>query len=112
MFYSSEADGLREFLRDKLGSQAIDIGKGWLIFNFSERDMDAHPAGNSEEHGAPPGTPDISFHCDNIKDTVPELKNKDVEFKGDIEDNGYGFVTYFIAPGDFYLQLYQPKYEK
>ena len=34
------------------------------------------------------------------------------EFKGEIEDHGYGFVTYFKVPGDFYLQLYQPKYKK
>jgi hypothetical protein len=28
MFYSSDADGLRIFLRDKLGLKAKDIGQG------------------------------------------------------------------------------------
>ena len=112
MFYSSEPDALRKFLRDKLGFQATDIGEGWLIFNFNEGDMGVHPADPSGEHGAPSGTHDISFYCDNIEETVQDLKNKGVEFKGDIEDHGYGFVTYFKVPGDFYLQLYQPKYEK
>ncbi len=37
---------------------------------------------------------------------------KGVIFRGDIEDHGYALVTHFQVPGDFYLQLYQPKYEK
>ena len=62
--------------------------------------------------GTPSGTHSISFYCDNIEDSVEELKAKGVEFKGDIEDQGFGLVTYFKVPGDFYLQLYQPKYSK
>lgn len=110
MFYSSDAAGLREFLRDKLGFKATDVGGGWLIFDLPEADMGCHPA--DEEHGAPSGTPDISFYCDDIYKTVDELKGKGVKFKGEIEDHGYGFVTQFHVPGDFYVQLYQPKYEK
>lgn len=110
MFYSSEAEALRTFFRDKLGLKANDIGEGWLIFDLPEADLGCHPA--DEEHGASSGTPDISFYCDDIKATVQELKNKGVEFQGDIEDHGYGFVTHFKVPGNFYIQLYQPKYGK
>jgi catechol 2,3-dioxygenase-like lactoylglutathione lyase family enzyme len=110
MFYSSDADGLRLFLRDKLGLAATDIGRGWLIFQLPEADMGCHPADAS--HGAPSGTADISFYCDNIQETVNDLKAKGVEFKGEIEDHGYGFVTHFHAPGDFLIQLYEPKYGK
>ena len=110
MFYSSEPDQLRTFLRDKIGFKATDIGGGWLIFHLPEADMGCHPS--DEKHGAPSGTHDISFYCDNIRQTVEELKEKGVKFKGEIEDHGYGFVTYFEVPGNFYVQLYQPKYEK
>jgi catechol 2,3-dioxygenase-like lactoylglutathione lyase family enzyme len=109
MFYSSDAAGLREFLRDKLGFKANDIGHGWLIFDLPEADMGCHPA--DEEH-APSGTSDISFYCDDIKTTVKELEAKGVRFKGEIEDHGYGFTTEFWMPGDFWAQLYEPKYEK
>jgi catechol 2,3-dioxygenase-like lactoylglutathione lyase family enzyme len=112
MFYSSDPDGLRAFLRDKLGMRANDIGEGWLIFDLPEADMGVHPADASGEEGAMSGTHDISFYCENIHTTVDELKSKGVVFKGEIEDHGYGFVTYFKVPGDFYLQLYQPKYNK
>jgi hypothetical protein len=110
MFYSSDAEGLRLFLRDKLKLKAIDIGDGWLIFDLPEADMGCHPS--DEKHGAPSGTADISFYCDDIESTVKELKENGVIFKGDIEDHGYGLVTFFQAPGDFWIQLYQPRYGK
>lgn len=110
MFYSSDAEGLRTFLRDKLGFKANDIGHGWLIFDLPEADLGCHPA--DEKHGAPSGTADISFYCDDIKKTVAGLKKKGVTFKGKVEDHGYGFVTHFEVPGNFTIQLYQPKYKK
>lgn len=110
MFYSSQAAKLRAFLRDKLGMKATDIGEGWLIFDVPEADMGVHPA--NAKDGAPSGTHDISFYCDDIQKTVQSLKAKGVRFKGKIEDHGYGFVTHFRVPGNFYIQLYQPKYKK
>jgi catechol 2,3-dioxygenase-like lactoylglutathione lyase family enzyme len=108
MFYSSQAEELRAFMRDKLGFKARDIGEGWLIFDIPEADMGCHPA--DESHGAASGTHDISFYCDDIKRTVAELKEKGVKFITEIEDHGYGYVTRFEVPGGFDLQLYQPKY--
>lgn len=110
MFYSSDAVGLREFLRDKLNLKATDVGGGWLIFDLPEADMGCHPADETGKEGATSGTSDISFYCDNIEQTVEELKSKGVTFKGEIEDHGYGLVTHFHVPGDFWIQLYQPKY--
>jgi len=110
MFYSSDAPKLREFLRDKLNLKATDVGDGWLIFDLPEADPGCHPS--DEEHGSLSGTSDISFYCDNIKEAVDGLKTKGVKFKGEIEDHGYGFVTQFYVPGNFTIQLYQPKYQK
>ena len=40
MFYSSEPEALRAFLRDKLGlTSYTDVGEGWLIFDLPEADM-------------------------------------------------------------------------
>jgi hypothetical protein len=110
MFYSSEADELRKFFRDKLGFKSSDIGDGWLIFDLPQADLGCHPA--DPENGAPSGTPDISFYCDDINGTVELLKSKGVKFKGDIRDHGYGFVTHFEVPGGFDVMLYEPKYKK
>jgi predicted enzyme related to lactoylglutathione lyase len=108
MFYSSKADELRAFIRDKIGFPARDVGGGWLIFDLPEADMGCHPA---EAGGPPSGTADISFYCDDINATVEEMKAKGVEFTEEVADHGYGWVTHFEAPGDFRIQLYQPKYK-
>jgi catechol 2,3-dioxygenase-like lactoylglutathione lyase family enzyme len=110
MFYTSEPEALRAFLRDKLGFPATDVGGGWLIFDLPEADMGCHPVEKGE--GVPSGTPDISFYCDDIERTVAELKAKGVEFTGPVVDRGYGLVTFFKVPGNFEVQLYQPRYSK
>lgn len=109
MFYSSQPEALRTFLKDKLGLAGSDVGGGWLIFDAPEADLGVHPT----EGGKPrSGTADISFYCDDIARTVAELKARGVEFTEEVQDHGYGLVTFFRVPGDFTVQLYQPKYAK
>ncbi len=111
MFYTSEPEALRAFLRDKLGFPATDVGDGWLIFDLPEADMGCHPT-ETEGGQVPSGTADISFYCDDIEQTVAELSARGVEFTSPVADHGYGFVTQLKAPGGFTIGLYQPKYEK
>ncbi len=108
MFYSADADELRAFLRDKLGMPGVDVGDGWLIFDPPEADLGVHPT-----EGQPAsGTADVSFYCDDIHQTVSDLSERGVEFTQEVEDRGYGLVTFFRVPGGFQVQLYQPKYQK
>ena len=109
MFYSSQADDLRAFLRDKLGLAGTDVGDGWLIFDAPEADLGVHP---TDAQGPPSGTADVSFYCDDIRATVRELRERGVEFTREVEDHGYGLVTYFRVPGGFEVQLYEPRYAK
>jgi predicted enzyme related to lactoylglutathione lyase len=109
MFYSSQAHELRAFLRDKLGLKGTNVGDGWLIFDAPEADLGVHPTEGEEVRS---GTADISFYCDDIYETVRELRSRGVEFTGEVEDHGYGLVTHFKVPGGFAIQLYQPKYVK
>ena len=110
MFYTSRPAELRSFLRDKLGLPATDVGDGWLIFDLPEADMGCHPADATD--GAPSGTHAISVYCDDIRATVAELKGRGVEFVDEVVDAGYGLVTHFKVPGEFEVQLYEPKYVK
>jgi catechol 2,3-dioxygenase-like lactoylglutathione lyase family enzyme len=104
MFYTSKPEEARAFLRDTLGFPHVDVGDGWLIFDLPEADMGCHPA-CSPKH-------EISFYCDDIEQTVRDLKAKGVEFTRPITDQGYGLVTAFKIPGDVEVDLYQPKYDK
>jgi predicted enzyme related to lactoylglutathione lyase len=110
MFYSSEPAALRTFLRDKLQFPFTDVGDGWLIFDLPAADMGCHPA--DPANGAASGRHDISFFCDDIRQTVAELKQRGVEFTDEIADHGYGLVTHFRMPGGMEIQLYQPRYVK
>jgi glyoxalase/bleomycin resistance protein/dioxygenase superfamily protein len=110
LFYSSDPDGMRAFIRDKLQFPATDTGGGWLIFGLPEADIGVHPVDASNE--PPAGTHDVSFYCDDIHATVAALRQRGVEFKTDPADHGYGFVTYFTMPGGVEVQLYEPKYQK
>ncbi|HEV3025699.1 MAG TPA: VOC family protein [Pirellulales bacterium] len=111
MFYSSEPDALRTFLRETLRLPYTDVGQGWLIFDLPEADMGCHPS-DPAQGGSPSGTQNISFYCDDIHKSVAELKARGVEFTHEIADHGYGLVTFFKVPGGFDVQLYQPRYEK
>jgi catechol 2,3-dioxygenase-like lactoylglutathione lyase family enzyme len=110
MFYSSEPEALRAFIRDKLKFSFTDVGEGWLIFDLPEAEMGCHPADPAK--GAPSGTHDISFYCDDVAKTMAELKGRGVKFTDPIADHGYGLVTYFKMPGGLKVQLYQPRYVK
>ena len=110
MFYSSEPEALRAFVRDKLRFPYTDVGEGWLIFDMPEADMGVHPA--EPGGGAPAGTHDISFYCDDIRKTVAELQSRGVEFVSDVTDAGFGLVTRFRMPGGVEVMLYQPHYKK
>lgn len=110
MFYTSQPEATRAFFRDTLNLPYTDVGEGWLIFDLPEADHGFHPA--EDRDGARTGTPHISFYCDNIETTMAALRERGVEFTGPVEDHGYGLVTFFKAPGDFAIQLYEPRYAK
>jgi hypothetical protein len=110
LFYSSQADEMRAFLRDKVKLPHTDIGGGWLIFDLPEADLGVHPV--DPAHGATAGTHDVSFYCDDIQGTVADLASRGVVFKHPPQDHGYGWVTYFEMPGGVEVQLYEPAYAK
>lgn len=110
MFYSSQPEELRAFLRDKLQFPFTDVGDGWLIFDMPGADMGVHP---TDFPGSPPsGTHQISFYCDKIETTVAELRDRGVEFVDEVTNQGYGLTIHFKMPGDITVELYQPLYSK
>ena len=110
LLYTSRAEELRAFVRDVLGFSYTDVGRGWLIFDVPEADLGVHPDDTAD--GEPSGTHHLSFYCDDIETTVAELRARGVEFTDGITDVGYGLATHFKVPGDFELELYQPRYRK
>jgi predicted enzyme related to lactoylglutathione lyase len=87
---------------------ATDVGDGWLIFDPPEADLGVHPTDGTNQ--PPSGTATLSFYCDDIATTMRELQSRGVEFTQEPQDQGYGLITYFKVPGDYVIQLYEPKY--
>ncbi len=108
MFYTSEANEFRAFVRDKLGLRWSDVGEGWLIFEAPEAEIGCHPP--AEEKDCPAGTHSISFYCDDLAATVADLRRKGVEFTDEITDAGFGLTIHFRMPGGVVAELYQPRY--
>lgn len=108
LLYSKDAAATRRFFRETMQLPGSDIGDGWWIFDFAEGDLGVHPI----HEPADAGKHDVSFYCDDIQATVRALEGRGVKFTQPVEDQGYGFVTYFAAPGGVTIQLYEPKYHK
>lgn len=102
LFYSPQAEAARAFFRDKLQLPHVDAGDGWLIFAVPKAEFGIHP-GETPKH-------ELSFWCDDIEATVAELKQRGVEFKTPVTDQGYGLSTTFELPGGVPVQLYEPRH--
>lgn len=90
---TSEPEAMREFLHDKLQLPHTDVGEGWLTFDLPEAHLGVHPT--EDWGGAPSGTHDLPFYCDDIH-----------------ADRGYGLVTHVTMPGGVRVPLYEPRYLK
>jgi hypothetical protein len=108
LLYSTEPEKLRAMLGDAFGLKHIDAGDGWLIFALPPSELGVHPAeGPTYESGM---RHQISFMCDDIHQTVEDLRSKGVEVKGEPEDEGYGITVTLGLPGGLEVQLYQPRH--
>jgi catechol 2,3-dioxygenase-like lactoylglutathione lyase family enzyme len=104
LFYTTDPDGARAFIRDKLGFPYVDAsGDGWLIFGLPEGDVGCHPSDHAF-HG-------VAFFCDDLDATMKELTSKGVTCTPVVEE-GWGIHTTFEIPGGGPVQLYQPKYDR
>jgi hypothetical protein len=108
LLYTTEAEKLREILRDVFGFPHVDAGQGWLIFALPPAELGVHPAeGPTWESGV---RHQLSFMCDDIAATIRELRGKGVDVKGEPQDEGYGVTVMLGLPGDVEVMLYEPRH--
>lgn len=117
-YFTRHADEMRDFIRDKLGLPAEDVGGGWLIFDVPAGEIAAHPTGDDEDddqdgRGAPAaGVPEISFYCDDLEETMRQMRERGVEFTSEVRDEGWGLLARFRMAPDVEVDLYQPRYAR
>jgi predicted enzyme related to lactoylglutathione lyase len=102
LFYTTDPEGARAFLRDKLQLPHFDAMPGWPLYDAPSGIIGCHPAAEPA-HG-------IAFSCDDIHATISELQGRGVHFLGPVEEQPWGWTTEFEVPGAGAVQLYQAKY--
>jgi predicted enzyme related to lactoylglutathione lyase len=112
LVYADDAESARRFFRDVLGWPHVDAGGGWLIFKAGPSELGVHPAAGAHdgEDGSAARHHEVSLMCDDIEQTVVELRERGVKFTRDIRDDGFGLTTALEVPGAGEMMLYQPRH--
>jgi catechol 2,3-dioxygenase-like lactoylglutathione lyase family enzyme len=112
IIYAEDAEKARAFFRDVLDFPYLDAHGGWLIFKLPPAELGIHPSGEEDDgsHRSPSGHHEVYLMCDNVEETVAELKAKGVEFASDIENQGFGLLVRMRVPGAGEIGLYQPRH--
>jgi catechol 2,3-dioxygenase-like lactoylglutathione lyase family enzyme len=102
--FADDPKAASAFFRDVLEFPCEVVGDGWLRFT-PEAQLSLHSAGNDPESAG--GRHRLFLECEDIEQTVEELKRKGVEFLDEVDDRGCGPITRFVVPGAGEVGLYQ-----
>ncbi|HEX5475883.1 MAG TPA: hypothetical protein VFX12_14580 [Vicinamibacterales bacterium] len=102
LIYSKAAEEVRRVFGDAFGWNAVDAGRGWLIFAAPPTELAVHPS-DEDYH-------ELYLMCDDITRTVSDLQTRGIQTKGPIADRGWGLVTTLKLPGGAELGLYEPRH--
>ena len=78
-----------------------------MIFALPPADLGCHPIAEGDEIRH-----ELSFYCDDIRQTIAELQGRGIRFTSEVVDEGWGLSTSFAMTGGGEIQLYQPRYAK
>ena len=101
--FSPEAEKVRAFFTDVLGMPSVDAGGGWPIFALPPAELAVHPADGETRH-------ELFVMCDNIRDTLAELRGKGAEVARDISDQDWGLLAAIRLPDGSELPIYEPRH--
>jgi hypothetical protein len=109
--YSDDPSATRRFFDEVLRWPSLDAGGGWLIFRTPPGELGVHPTSeDASERWSGIPFHQASLMCDDIEATVTELRERGVEVRADVQDQGFGLVTSLQVPGAGWLMLYQPRH--
>ena len=101
ILYSTNAEADRAFIRDVLGFAGVDAGGGWLIFKLPPAEVAVHPTDGPAKH-------EFYLMCDDIEETLADLRARGVDISHPPSDQGWGLLIYIKLPSGADLSLYQP----
>jgi predicted enzyme related to lactoylglutathione lyase len=112
LVYADDADAARAFFRDVLRWPYVDAHGGWLIFKTGPSELGVHPSAGDVQ-GQPWSVGphhEISLMCDDIAQTVEDLRARGTVFVQEIKQEGFGVTAKFEVPGAGEIMLYEPRH--
>jgi hypothetical protein len=103
LLFSPEAEALRATLRDAIGWDFVEVHPGWLIFALPPAELGVHPSDGDTKH-------ELWLICDNLAETVAELRAKGIDFDGEPVEEDFGTWIQMRLPGNVGVPLYEPNY--
>lgn len=100
IIYSQNADADRAFLRDILGFESVDAGRGWLIFALPPGEVAVHPAEDESHH-------ELYLMCDDVNAEIARLKKQGIACS-EVSAQPWGKLTNITLPSGGQLGLYEP----
>jgi len=110
LFYSTNADADRAFLRDTFEFPSVDVGGGWLIFALPPAEAAVHPAGQPfgiEDNGRSMLGSVLYLMCDDVDGEIARLEKRSVTCTP-VAQERWGRRTSFTLPSGQAMGLYQP----
>ncbi|HEY4303655.1 MAG TPA: hypothetical protein VGM82_04275 [Gemmatimonadaceae bacterium] len=102
ILYSDNADAVRAFFRDVLEYPSVDAGRGWLIFALPPAEIAVHPSDGAKH--------ELYLMCDDLEQTLADLRAKGVEAAAPIHDERWGRLTSIQIAEGTTIGIYQPKH--
>ena len=103
IFYSTDAEADRAFLRDLLGTPSVDAGGGWLIMALPPAEIAVHPTEDAPRQ-------ELYLMCDDIEGTVKEITARGITVERVTSDEGWGLLATVRLPSGGPLGVYQPRH--
>jgi hypothetical protein len=110
LFYSTNADADRAFLRETFEFPSVDVGGGWLIFALPPAEAAVHPVDTRfgmDDRGRSMLASILYLMCDDVEKEVARLAKRNVAC-APITQERWGRVTSFALPSGQEMGMYQP----
>jgi hypothetical protein len=104
IFYSTNPDGDRAFLKDVLELPNVDAGGGWLIFGLPPAELAVHPSDKNDVY-------EFYLMCDDIESFIAQMGKHGIAC-GPVQDERWGLLTQLTLPGGGKLGVYEPKHAR
>ena len=103
--FSHDPEADRAFFVDVLGQPHVDAGGGWLIVRLPPAELAVHPSDGPTGH-------ELYLMCDDVEETVRDLRARGVEFTQEISEERWGRLTRFRLPGGGEVGMYEPRHPR